>query len=115
MSRLQLCLMSDRGWKRNGEFGALARLAACLNSAVMGEHDLAGYRQSKPNPRPDTRDLIETIEHVRQLVGRNPGPIVRDTRDHEPASRLLTGYRNFAPRLSILDGIVQQVGEYLFQ
>ena len=93
--------------------------ALCRDGSTVKRHDLAHERQSQPQstgmPGARAVALPETIEHVRQQLGRDALPGVLDAAVPQMPPTLRKRNRDLAAGGGELQGIRQQVGHHLLQ
>jgi hypothetical protein len=103
----------------NGKFTALAySLAAALDPAAMHLDQARGHAEPDPEAaaRPVQRSisLEEHLEKLRQEFGGDADAVVANGY-HRLIAPALDGYGHLAARGGVLGGIIQDIGQYLFQ
>lgn len=82
----------------------------------MGTGETAGDGETQPRsapfPRTGSIDAVETVEDVRKVLRRDPGPGVPHSR-LDPTVFRATFYGDAAPRGCVSQGVVEQRAQYL--
>jgi hypothetical protein len=118
MTRQRGCQTGRSGWDdardRKEELAAFAQVALYPDTAVVGEYNLLRDRKAEPEtfaPRFPV-GLPVLVENMGKVIGGNPRTGVAHTHfDVTFGTRRFDV--NFAPGWSELDGVAEEVGEYL--